>query len=31
MKKILRPIVSYALATLSGLCLVGGVALLSMR
>lgn len=31
MKKVLRPLVSYALATLSGLCLVSGVALLSMR
>ena len=31
MKKILRPLVSYALATISGLCLISGVALLSTR
>lgn len=31
MKKLLRPLVSYALATISGLCLLGGVALLSTR
>ena len=31
MKKILRPLASYVFATISGLCLVSGVALLSMR
>lgn len=31
MKKLFRPLVSYALATISGLCLVSGVALLTMR
>lgn len=29
MKKFLRPLLSYALATISGLCLVGGVAVLT--
>lgn len=30
MKKVLRPLASYVLATISGLCLVSGIALLSM-
>lgn len=29
MKKFLRPLLSYALAAVSGLCLVSGVALLA--
>lgn len=29
MKKFLRPLLSYALATVSGLCLVSGVAVLA--
>lgn len=29
MKKFLQPLLSYALATVSGLCLIGGVAVLS--
>lgn len=29
MKKFLRPLLSYALATMSGLCLVSGVAVLA--
>lgn len=29
MKKIFRPLLSYALATVSGLCLISGMAVLS--
>lgn len=31
MKVIVRPLVSYALATVSGLCLISAIAVLSMR
>ena len=29
MKKLMRPLLSYALATMSGLCLVSGMAVLA--
>lgn len=31
MKKFMRSLLSYALATISGLCLVGGAAVLSYK